>query len=124
MRIDILCIVFITYYYLDSLQERVACMNESVGASISNRWGMGGGFMTLMYGWLTDANTAIFIGVMVTIGGFLMSLYFQQRRAAKERREAEFRMQLLLKEEDRKQELHLAKLQRMLNTNETSTSDQ
>lgn len=91
-------------------------MDDSLGINISNRWGMGGGFMTVLYGWLTDAGTAVFIGVVVTLAGFAMSYYFQRKRQVRERQEAELRKELLLKEERRKEELHKAKLQQILYT--------
>lgn len=92
-------------------------MDETMGTSISNRWGMGGGFLTLMYGWLTDASTAIFVGVLVTIVGFIMSFFFQRRKHNREKLESELRKKLLLKEEARQvreevrqEELHRAQL--------------
>lgn len=112
MRAVIICWLFLEHYYLYNTLK-VQYMDESMGTSISNRWGMGGGFLTLMYGWLTDASTAVFIGVLVTVGGFVMSFYFQRRKNSREKVEAALRRELLLKEEQRKEELHQAQLKKL-----------
>lgn len=85
-------------------------MDESVGANISNKWGMGGGLMTVLYGWMTDAGTAVFVGIVITLAGFVMSYYFQRKRQNRERAEAELRKELLLRDEARKEELHQAQI--------------
>lgn len=85
-------------------------MDESVGANISNKWGMGGGLMTVLYGWMTDAGTAVFVGIVITLAGFVMSYYFQRKRQIRERAEAALRKELLLREEARKEELHQAQI--------------
>ena len=113
MRIIIVCWLILEHYYFHNQQSKVQRMDESIGASLSNRWGMGGGFMTLLYGWMTDAGTAIFVGVVVTIAGFVMSYYFQRKKQNRERDEASLRERLLLREEDRKEELHQARLLRI-----------
>lgn len=66
--------------------------------------------MTVLYGWMTDAGTAVFVGVVVTLAGFVMSYYFQRKRQIRERTEAALREELLLRDEARKEELHQAQL--------------
>lgn len=116
MRLLILCWLLLEHHYLYNSQVKVQEMDETVGASISNRWGMGGGSLTLLYGWMTDASTAVFIGVIVTLAGFLMSFYFQRKRQIRELHEAALRRELLLKEEDRKEALHQARLRHIMYT--------
>lgn len=122
MRVILICWLFLEYCYLRNI-IKVRYMDETFGTSISNRWGMGGGFLTLLYGWLTDASTAVLIGVLVTIGGFIMSLYFQRRRNNREKQEAEFRHELLVKEERRKEELHQAQLRKLIGACKSECED-
>ena len=85
-----------------------------MGTSISNKVGLGGGFFTLMYGWLSDTNTAVFLGVLVTIIGFIMSLYFQRKKDKRERNESEMRKQLLQEQAQRDKELHSLRVEQLL----------
>ena len=85
-----------------------------MGTSISNKVGLGGGFFTLMYGWLSDTNTAVFLGVLVTIIGFIMSLYFQRKKDKRERNESEMRKQLLQEQAQREKEIHDLRVKQLL----------
>ena len=129
MWIVIMCSILASHYYLYSTLK-VSRMDDSMGANISNKWGMGGGLLTLLYGWLTDVNTAVFIGTLVTVLGFIMSLYFQRRRHIREQRETEIRLELILKDEDRKhreelrkEELHLVRLEMLIKDPNCSFED-
>jgi fucose permease len=93
-----------------SLYLKVLKMDETLGTVVSNRLGMGGGFLTLFFGWLTTTNAAILIGIIVTIAGFIMSLYFQRKRHLREVADTALRVELLLKEDARKEELHALKI--------------
>lgn len=104
------CWLVLVHYYIHNSQNKVKQMDESVGANISNKWGMGGGLMTVLYGWMTDAGTAVFVGIVITLAGFVMSYYFQRKRQIRERAEAALRKELLLREEARKEELHQAQI--------------
>lgn len=90
-------------YYIE---RKILQMNDQVWTSISNRFGLGGGFFTVLYGWVTNAETAILIGVIATIGGFIMSFYFQRRKNSRERNEYALREQVIKREEERKEEIH------------------
>lgn len=85
-----------------------------MGTSISNKVGLGGGFFTLMYGWLSDTNTAVFLGVLVTVIGFIMSLYFQRKKDKRERNESEMRKQLLQEQAQREKEMHDLRVKQLL----------
>ena len=114
MKIVTRCLLIIEHHYIHKSCTKVVKMDETLGTNVSNRWGMGGGLTTLLYGWATDAGTAVFIGIVVTVLGFIMSCYFQRKRQLREKAEIDLRTELLLREEARKKELHQARLKRIL----------
>ena len=70
-----------------------------------------GGLFTSIYGWLTQTGSAVFIGIVITILGFLINYYFQKKKA---RRDLILWQQMFdanEKAERRKEELHLARLE-------------
>lgn len=79
---------------------------DAIITDTASKWGMGGGTVATFYGWITSSAAAILIGIVVTIGGFLINYYFQRKRHQKEMEFNELRTQLLLKDEQRKQEMH------------------
>lgn len=81
---------------------------------------MAGGTVTTFYGWITSSAAAILIGILVTIGGFIINYYFQRKRHEKEMEFNQLRTELLLKDEERKelderrkQERHEIEIQRL-----------
>ncbi len=83
----------------------------------ATKWGMVGGTMTTAYGWLSSAGTAVFVGVLVTILGFIISAVYQRRREKREVDQINFNKTLALSEENRRMahearmiELHQAQL--------------
>lgn len=115
MSLAIACWLIVEHYYIYFYIEKVKNMDDTVGTNISNKVGLGGGFFTLMYGWLSDTNTAVFLGVVVTIVGFLMSLYFQRKKDIREKNESKTRHRLLLEEAQRNKELHEERMNRIRN---------
>lgn len=84
---------------------------DAVVSDVATKWGMGGGTVATFYGWITSSAAAILIGIVVTVGGFVVNYYFQRKRHQKEMEFNELRTQLLLKDEQRKQEMHELELQ-------------
>lgn len=106
LRLGLFIPVALYSYMGYRIHRKVLRMNDNIGTTLSNRYGLGGGFFTVLYGWLANAETAILIGVIVTVGGFMMSFYFQRRRHIRERNEHFLRLEVIRKEEERKDEIH------------------
>lgn len=90
---------------------------ETAITSAATKWGMGGGTAAAALGWLSSSAGAVFIGVLITILGFIINGIYQRRRdrreAAVEKREVEeaaFRRGLEMAEEARRVEMHQAQL--------------
>jgi hypothetical protein len=74
--------------------------------SAANKYGIAGGSLTYAYGWLTDSSNAVFIGVVVTLIGLIISAVSQFLRNRRETRAAQLNEELARKEEARRQEIH------------------
>ena len=91
---------------------------EQTISSWASKYGMGGGMVTSILGYLSSSGAAVLIGVMATILGCSLSAYYQRKRDKREQHEAELREReialrerLQLADEKRHQELHEAKLE-------------
>lgn len=69
-----------------------------------------GGLATSIYGWLTQTGSAVFIGIVITILGFLMNYYFQHRKAKRDKIIWKQTYEANIRAEQRKEELHQARL--------------
>lgn len=92
------------------VQEATNRISEAAVTSVATKWGMGGGTATSIFGWLTSNGAAVFIGIVVTIAGFLVNYWFQRRREKREIADMDFQHKLALEEERRKEEMHQAQL--------------
>lgn len=70
-----------------------------------------GGLFTSVYGWLTHTGSAIFIGILITILGFVVNYYFQKKRSKREHMLWEQTFEANIRAETRKEELHQARLE-------------
>lgn len=70
-----------------------------------------GGLFTSIYGWLTQTGSAVFIGIVITILGFLINYYFQKKKAKRDLILWQQMFDANEKAERRKEELHLARLE-------------
>lgn len=91
------------------LETQVIAAEQTV-TSLATKWGMGGGTAATAYGWLTSSAGAMLIGIVVTILGFIINGVYQQARHRRETEEANFRRQIALAEERRRDEMHQAQL--------------
>lgn len=92
---------------LKDLSEKAV---DATIASAATKWGMGGGAITSAFGMLTSNGSVAFIGIVLTVLGFIINHTFQKRRELRELEEAEFRRTLALAEESRRTEMHAAQL--------------
>lgn len=90
---------------------------DAMVTSTATWGGMGGGTLTSVVGWLMSDGAVAFIGVAVTVLGFIVNHIFQIRRDRREierdrllTAHEEFTKQLGLAEEARRQEMHKAQL--------------
>lgn len=84
---------------------------EATVSSVAMKYGMGGGTVAAVLGWLSSSAAAVLIGIVVTVLGFIVNYIFQRRREKREIRHAEFQRQLELSEERRREEWHVAQLE-------------
>lgn len=88
-------------------------MTDAVVSSIATKYGMGGGLAASVFGWLTSNGAAIFIGIVVTIGGFVVNFWFQRRKEKRDIEALAFNQAIVLAEEKRKEELHQLQLAKL-----------
>lgn len=93
---------------LDTTSQIIAA--EAAVTSAATKWGMGGGSLAAVYGWLTSSGAAMLIGIIATILGFVINAIYQQKRHRRESEEADFRRLIALAEERRRDEMHKAQL--------------
>ena len=74
--------------------------------AVANKYGIAGGFLTYAYGWLTNTSNAVFVGVLATLAGLLVSVVCQVLKNKREARAAEVAEELARNEEARRRELH------------------
>lgn len=87
---------------------------EAAVSSVATKWGMGGGTISSVYGWLASNEAVILVGLFVTVAGFVVNLIYQHKRHRRETDEALFRRNLEEAEEKRRVELHRAKMHALL----------
>lgn len=92
------------------MREMLPANTTDAVSSIATRWGMGGGTATSIFGWLTSNSAAVLIGILVTIAGFILNYWFQQRREKREIEQLLFQREIALAEDRRKEEIHQAQL--------------
>lgn len=94
------------------MSNEIGAAQDAALASVASKTTLYG-YAGSMYGFLADNGVAIAIGTIVTIGGFVMSWYFQRRRnereilAADAKEEREKEMHQWAKEE------HLARMDKL-----------
>lgn len=88
----------------------VSDLVENITIHVANKSTIGG-LVTSIYGWFTQTGSAIFIGIVVTILGFLVNYYFQRKKAAREQALWEQTYSANIRAEERKEELHRARLE-------------
>lgn len=82
--------------------------------NVATKWGMGGGTLSSVYGWVASNEAVILIGLFVTIAGFVINLIYQRKRDRREADEAELRKKLQEAEDRRREELHKAQMKAYL----------
>ena len=96
---------------------------------ILTKWGMGGGTVTSAVGWLSRSGAAVFIGVVITVAGFIVNYLYQRRdyslKKSKELREqklSELQEKKLIDENRRAEEIHQLTLKRLMEGNISADS--
>lgn len=95
---------------MNNIEHVQALAVETSFTTAATKWGMGGGTLTTAFGWLASNGAAVFIGIVVTVLGFVVNYVFQRRRDKREAELAEFQRNIELAEERRRQEMHEAQL--------------
>lgn len=57
---------------------------ETTVTEVASKGGMGGGATTSLLGWMTSNEAVVLTGLLVTVLGFAINLYFQIRRDRRE----------------------------------------
>lgn len=71
---------------------------HDIDASLANasvKWGMGGGSLTSIFGYLSSSDLLMIVGVITTALGFMVNLVFQYRRDVRAKEEHELKKKLL-----------------------------
>lgn len=71
---------------------------HDIDASLANasvKWGMGGGSLTSIFGYLSSSDLLMIVGVITTALGFMVNLVFQYRRDIRAKEEHELKKKLL-----------------------------
>ena len=92
-----------------------------VSIATKSTWG---GMFSSIYGWLTQTDSAIFIGIVVTLLGFAMNYVFQRSRSKRETSLWEEQLKAHLRAEERKEEIHKARLFNILNGDQLMESEE
>lgn len=85
---------------------------------------MWGGSVTSVIGYLSTSSAAVLVGVIITVLGFIFSMYFQRKAHIRQTEEWEIRKLIAEKEEARKEELHELQLKQLRRASENYTYDQ
>lgn len=88
-------------------------INDITLANATAKYGMGGGAVTSLIGWLSSSEAVLLIGVIVTILGFIVNFIFQVRRDNRLKHKTELEEQLLIREDERQQALFEIKKKQM-----------
>lgn len=80
-------------------------INDIAIASMTTKYGMGGGVLTSLIGWLSSNEAVVIIGIIVTLLGFIINLIFQIKREKRQIKAALLEEELMKKEDQRKQAL-------------------
>ena len=80
-------------------------LNDLAIASMTTKYGMGGGVITSIVGWLSSNEAVVIIGIVVTLLGFIINLIFQIKREKRQIKASLLEEELMKKEDQRKQAL-------------------
>lgn len=80
-------------------------INDIAIASMTTKYGMGGGVLTSLIGWLSSNEAVVIIGIIVTLLGFIINLIFQIKREKRQIKTSILEEELMRKEDQRKQAL-------------------
>ena len=80
-------------------------INDIAIASMTTKYGMGGGVLTSIIGWLSSNEAVVIIGIIVTLLGFIINLIFQIKREKRQIKASLLEEELMKKEDQRKQAL-------------------
>lgn len=97
---------------LETIGSELTMRGTSDAAIISvaskSTWG---GMIASAYGWFSQSDSAIFIGIVVTLLGFIMNYVFQKRKEKRDRAIWKQQFQANARAEERMEELHKARLE-------------
>lgn len=73
----------------------ISDLTDATIANNSVKWGMGGGSLASICGFLSSSDMLMVIGVITTALGFVVNLVYQYRRDARAKAEHELQMEVL-----------------------------
>lgn len=80
---------------MNKQNELFSSISDATIASMTTKWGMGGGTVTSLFGWLSSNGAAILIGIIITVLGFILNATFQYLREKRAREEHNLRKKLV-----------------------------
>lgn len=85
---------------------------DSTMISLSTK-SMGGGTISLLFGYLSSSGFAVLLGIILTVLGFGFNLYFQRRQNLRNKEKWELERRQLEYEEERRREIHTLRINRL-----------
>ena len=73
-------------------------LKDLTDASVANasvKWGMGGGSVTSIFGYLSSSDLLMFFGVVTTVLGLIVKLIYQHRRDVRASEEHKLKQKIL-----------------------------
>ena len=93
----IISVCFYELILMSNLKD-IQDASDTIVASSSVKWGMGGGAATSIFGSFSNNDLLVIVGVVTTALGFVVNFYYQYRRNKRAEEEHQLQKELLEKQ--------------------------
>lgn len=109
--------------FADRAQTTATEATEATMISLGSK-SMVGGTGSMVIGYLSSNGAAVLIGIIVTVLGFIFSMFFQYRQGKRNKEKWAIEKEQLLAEERRKEEVHQLTLKQLKGCTTSYENDQ